>query len=554
MKTLKALLACLFLLALFPCFAYATDDFLVQEEAAAPPEPVVNPMLITSQPAPSGDGTTYEAALASFLKGDMITALNAFASLGQYADSTRYEDYLSARLSLLRSDPLQAAALFEPLGGFLDSPVQARLCAALSCHRYYDGSRFGYVDEKGRLLITPQFDWAEHVFQKESASLTSEESAALPVAQVFLGTTRCDGADLLPRKGQFGLLRRDGVLVVPIAYDEILWALDGLAAVRSGADVTLFDLTNGEKIGETYAFAGPCREGYLPVEKDGKWGYLGRDGSLLAGGFCWDSAQPFQEGLAGVSQGGLAGFINPQGEVVIPLQYEAVAPFSEGLSGVCLKKRWGFITLQGDPVIKPAYQAVRGFVMERCAVKRAGKWGAIDAQGKLIVPTRYDEITDFDPLYQRAWMRNNKLWGLLSRDGSVVLKPSWATFTPFGAEGLSAVSYKGDYGYIDIQGVIRISNQHRAASPFSGGLGGLKHPDGRVEYLSKWSRGFAIDSDFPSQPLYGFIEGRHIQATPVTQINPRTGVKKPGYSYDIGFSLWDVQGNPITPALAPLAP
>lgn len=553
MKRIKVLGVFLLLYMLLCSLAMATAEFLVSEGDTLPESlPAANFALTTPQPAPTGAAADYGAALQMLEEGDIITALNAFAILGKYEDAAQYTNYAAAKLLFLRNDPAQAAKGFAQLGDFLDSRYLTQLCGIMNCHRYYDGSRFGYVNGLGVIEIVPQFDWAERGFRLESLpSVTSDDPASednglLPVAMVFTGETKCDGTDLLPQSGKYGLLRRDGALVVPVQYDEILWTIEGMAAVRAGESVELYDLLRGEKVGETYTAAGVYAEGCIPVQKDGKWGYVDQRGMLLFGGFLWDSAQPFREGKAGVSENKLAGFIDASGNIVIPLEHQAVSSFSEGLAGFQRRNKWGFLNTSGEIIIKPAYQEVRAFVLGRCAVKRSGKWGAIDPQGKFIVPNRYDEITDFDSIYQRAWMRNNKLWGILSLDGTVVLKPQWASFTPFGADGMSRVSYKGSYGFVDVRGVLRIENAYTAAAPFSADVGGVMSNSGKVEYLSKLGRGFSINSDYPTQPLNGFIEARQITATPIVQADPKTGKETQEYTYGITFALYHANGDPLT--------
>jgi len=486
----------------------------------------------------------YEAACRMAESGDLITSINTFAKMGKYQDAPLYTAYLEAKLHLLRNDPAKAAGGFSKLGDFLDSAALAAKAQALFCHRFQQEDLFGYVSGNGQVIIEAQFDWAERSFRPESVWLSDKDREALPVAAVFMGSTFCDGTNLLPQEGKYGLLRRDGKLVAPIAYDEILWTADGIGALRTGQVFTLMYLQTGESLGGEYEDIGAYAEGFVPVKSYGKWGYLSREGRMLPGDFAWDSALPFREGMAGVSQDKRAGFINTDGQVTIPLTYDDVHSFGGGLAGVKQGKKWGFINTQGELVIKPAYSQVGIFAMERCPAKRGDKWGVINGQGEWVISNKYDEITEFDPIYHRAWMRNNKLWGLLSLD-SVVLKPSWATFTPFAADGISAVSYKGLYGYIDTRGVNRIPSGFDMASAFSAGLGGVSAGEGAVQYLNKLGRGFSVMSDVPTQPLNGFIEGRIITENPIIQAETDTGLETRKITYSISFVLYDLEGNPM---------
>lgn len=538
-------LACLMLMA-WVAGAMA-QEFLVGVEETAQSQPAL------SQPNPedganplprTGAAIGYQNALDMLDRGDLISAINAFARMGQYESAPQYTAYLEAKLHLLRNNPRKALEGFGKLGDFLDSRALAAQAQALHGHRFQREGLFGFVDGGGQVIIPPQFDWAQRSFRPESVTVAEGGQPSLPVAAVFMGATSWDGTDLAPGAGQYGLVRRDGTLAAPPAYDEILWTVDGIGALRSGEVFTLVDLATGQPLGEPYEGVGELSQGFIPVKSLGKWGYLRRDGAMLPGGFAWDSALPFREGMAGVSLEGKAGFIDTWGALTIPLAFDGVASFGEGMAGVRQGKKWGFVNPQGQLVIKPAFWEVGTFSQGRCLARRNTKWGVINAQGKWVISYKYDEITEYDPIYHRAWMRNNKLWGLLSLDG-VVLKPAWATFTPFAADGMSAVSYKGRYGYIDIRGVNRIPNGFEQAAPFSAGVGGVYSGEGGTQYLNKLGRGFSLPSNVPTQPLNGFIEARKINEVLAVQTDPATGEITETVKYEIALSLYDVEGNPI---------
>lgn len=61
---------------------------------------------------------------------------------------------------------------------------------------------------------------------------------------------------------------------------------------------------------------GVFSEGLVAVEKDGKWGYADKSGSLVIP--CeWDTAWGFDEGLALVEKGGKRGYIDKSGTIII---------------------------------------------------------------------------------------------------------------------------------------------------------------------------------------------------------------------------------------------
>lgn len=115
--------------------------------------------------------------------------------------------------------------------------------------------------------------------------------------------------------------------------------------------------------------------------------------------FTYDEIKPFSNGLAAVRRDEKWGFVNMQGEEVIPCIYEVVDDFSENLAGVRTKRgRWGFINKDGQIVIKDKYLDVQPFSEGLAAVFSAydNKWGFINKQGHLVIPFEYDAATEFE--------------------------------------------------------------------------------------------------------------------------------------------------------------
>lgn len=525
---------CMLLLLLWPCLAFG-EDFLVTDGAAATPS--------GAAVSAAGAQGALADALAQLAAGSYLDAFNAFARLRGEADAPRYADYAQARLLLLREDPGAAIALLSGLTGFLDSDRQLAQVKALRLHRFSDGARFGFVDETGAWRIPPQFDWAERVFRTQSATVGTTPVYA--VALVFQGQTAVEDGDTVPVSGLYGLVRNDGTLATPLRYERVLWTVDGVAAMADAQGVTLYGIATGEPIGGLYEAVGEYAEGYVPVQQNGLWGYLNpTTGTMLGDGFVWESAQLFCEGMAAVSRDALFGYVDGAGNVAVPLQFSGAMPFGQGLAGVRIQKRWGFIDAAGQVVLKPTYNAVKRFQNGLCAVEKGSAWGMIDTAGQMVLRAKYSEIGDFDPIYHRAWIRQNKLWGLVSTTGAVVLKPAWGTHDEFGGNTLCRVSYRGTYGFVDAGGKTRIQNAYAQAAPFTADFAAVVDGYGRIRYLSKAQRSFTVATEVPVECRNGFIEGRTLSTSQQT-VTDAAGVESTVTQSAITYLLYDGEGNPI---------
>ena len=103
---------------------------------------------------------------------------------------------------------------------------------------------------------------------------------------------------------------------------------------------------------QKYDSLGGFDEGLARVKKGDLWGFINQNGEEVIP--CrYDGAGFFSEGLAAVKKGDLCGFINQNGEEVIPCRYDRVWPFSEGLALVRIADKWGYVDKEGNSTFTP---------------------------------------------------------------------------------------------------------------------------------------------------------------------------------------------------------
>ena len=146
---------------------------------------------------------------------------------------------------------------------------------------------------------------------------------------------------------------------------------------------------------------------------------------------------------------GKYGFIDKQGNTVIPCKYDNVWLFSEGLAGVELNGKWGFIDKQGNTVLPFKYDWAGPFIEGLAAVKLNGKYGFIDKQGNTVLPFKYDYVWLFSEGLAKVEL--NGKYGFINKQGNTVIpcKYDWARSF---SEGLAQVKLNGKYGYINTRG------------------------------------------------------------------------------------------------------
>ncbi len=88
-------------------------------------------------------------------------------------------------------------------------------------------------------------------------------------------------------------------------------------------------------------------EGIGRAPADQKFGYINREGEfIIPPGF--DIAGPFSHGLACVELDGHCGFIDKSGQFKIASRFESADDFREGLARVRVGGQNGFIDVEGD--------------------------------------------------------------------------------------------------------------------------------------------------------------------------------------------------------------
>lgn len=114
-----------------------------------------------------------------------------------------------------------------------------------------------------------------------------------------------------------------------------------------------------------------------------------------------DSNTAFNDGLLmDVNRKGKIGFLNEQGQYVIPQKYSYARNFHEGIAALAIdRNNWGFVDISGKNItnFRYEYTEVRDFCNGLAAVKNSqSKWGYIDKRGKLVIDFEYDDAGDFN--------------------------------------------------------------------------------------------------------------------------------------------------------------
>ena len=153
--------------------------------------------------------------------------------------------------------------------------------------------------------------------------------------------------------GRWGVIGLGGLddWLIPPAYDGIV--MDdigrsygqGAVFVRQGSEVFMY--SGGRRLEGSFEDAWPFgTENYAAVKRGGLWGFVDAAGQVIIP-FQFEDAKSFGQLLAPVSVDGLWGFISLRGELVYAPEFLEAGVFSDGYAPVLTDRGWRFLTGSG---------------------------------------------------------------------------------------------------------------------------------------------------------------------------------------------------------------
>lgn len=239
------------------------------------------------------------------------------------------------------------------------------------------GTKYGYIDHRGKFVIEPKFHYARD-FQDNG------------LAVVEVGN-------------RSGIIDSTGKYVVVPKYESISDFSQGRAAVIDNGKFKVIDESGKEFAIRGYNFIGNYKNGRALFGNDIKpggyrYGYLDLQGrEVIPAKF--ETANDFQEGKAVVKlKDNQFALINISGRVLKTYNYANVGNLGEGLLPIqpTADSKFGYINENGAIVIKPQFIFAQPFKQGRAVVNIAedfrNKTGLIDRNGSFVINPIYNDI------------------------------------------------------------------------------------------------------------------------------------------------------------------
>jgi len=361
-------------------FEFGGEYFLV--------ETLLSPSLEIYSPEPFSEGMSHVRrviALALYHGDPPLTKSGFIDNSGNVVIPLEYDDALCFSEGL-------AAVRLEDRWGFIDKTGEVVIP--------FEFSRAGPFRE-GLAKVERDGEWSfiDHG-GNEVISLDSHpqdgEGSWLPHVWGFH-----EGLAVVQRDGRWGYIDREGNVVIPFQFQRAGRFSDGFAWVNLDIWASVMIDREGNQINQPgYRIMSDFSEG-LAIVNSGPvgyglqglfeyWAFIDATGNIInLSGYHW--VYPFNNGLAavridtGLNSPRLFGFIDKDGELVVPVIFDGLdgffSPFNGGVTAVALDSRWRYIDRMGNVVlvdnIVPNYDWAHNFSEGLAWVRQGDRWGIL---------------------------------------------------------------------------------------------------------------------------------------------------------------------------------
>lgn len=263
-----------------------------------------------------------------------------------------------------------------------------------------DKGKYGYRDEKGTIIVSPQYD------------------LALPESEYFLAVNKGykevmeNGAPKVLAWGKWGFLNSKGQQLIPFIYDMVKPVTNGHFVVNTGAKPWGNEWLTGGKWGSIDLLQKPL----FPMKYDMIREAAGGTWLVNAGGKFYFNANGV---LPDKNQSGKWGLAGSDGRELVKPAYASLQLAWENnfIAQDAVSKKYGLLSFEGKSKIPFDYEQLSDFNKGAALAKKDGKYGFIGTQNQVIIPLQYDDIYEKN-LYAAGYVLVKKDGRTFSIDAS----------------------------------------------------------------------------------------------------------------------------------------
>lgn len=263
---------------------------------------------------------------------------------------------------------------------------------------FQDEIGFGFLNDRGEIVARVNCDYLGRVmggvapYRKGALWGLVDCSGSIVLQPTYdhIGTVS-DGLARVRKERKWGYVSRNGQIHIQIRYSDAGSFSCGVAAVKGDAAWGYIDRRGNWVIDEAFDDALPFSCGQALVFQNRKSLVIGLDGSIVMQDI---DVRAVSECLAIVYDGksGLLGSMSVFGDTIIEPEFEILHQYCDGLAAALSGGLWGFVDRTGVLVIERKFASVGDFSEGRALVvcMEAGgvNWGFIDQRGRWVWSAR----------------------------------------------------------------------------------------------------------------------------------------------------------------------
>jgi hypothetical protein len=277
------------------------------------------------------------------------------------------------------------------------------------------------------------------------------------------------------------------MFIAPQFKKAVSFSEDGLAAIYD-KEFYFITMTGGRlmtevkgfKLIEIFGFGiKGFQDGFAPVKPKDKWGFLNTEGKLSIPDN-YDKVTQFNSGFASVQKEGKFIVLDKSGtEFIVDIAgIKDLNEFSEGFATFrTADDLVGYVDGSGKAVIDAKFKAAGDFHGGLAWAKTTDeKVGFIDTKGEWVITPQFEVGKHYDPVSGLARVKNGERWGYVNKSGEVFFMTDTDLYEDF-MEGLARGRKNGQFGYFNSKMEWAIQPQYDGARDFRNGYASVRKGD-----------------------------------------------------------------------------
>lgn len=338
--------------------------------------------------------------------------------------------------------------------------------------RTEDGYRYGYMNDKGKLVLKPEYNQLSRITEiqdNDNAYLMCAKNGQFGVTknekQLISNEYQSityDGTNQLlvvEKSKKYGIATLNGEVIVPVQYNQI--DITGVYLYAKNEQGTTVYNSNGTQanIDTNIAILNTSNEEYrIRINsKDGtKYGVIGKDGKQMIEDRYNYLEYLYENYFIASNENSKLGIIDDKENVKVEIENDSLQKventevvqaviagenitklYAKHMTKICEMKnanvevKGDFIRIYNDEEIR--YFNQEGKELKNSEVytnnvlfakKENDKWGFANRNANIIVECEYDKVTEFNE-YGFAAVKKDGKWGAINSSGKVVVEPTY---------------------------------------------------------------------------------------------------------------------------------